>query len=548
MSSLDSLPRSILTSSILSYSTSGDLLGIRASSKALHDIVQDEDSELWRLALIRDFKFQRGTDCLQAIHPPPININEEHLGSPQVPFLRTGDVFAARSHFESWKNWRRLNLAYHVSGIKVDEMILDCDEGQFIVGPYFLRAASLWAKVEHWCNSDASGRAGDDILSSLTPGRAYLLPPTDCPPINTAAFQAIYSFYAGQDEGVMKTRSALPVSAVAMERLPESFNPYTGLFGGYRAYDIVSSSRWLEPDLDLLSQGKLRVSTDDRNLITVVDFNDISDVVGEAGADTDASEPGCGQIFFVHPDRSSGHMRRKIATPTEHGVKTTDLDGGFVEDLNDPTEGRDSLLRYFEEHAHRLHAQLYEVGDMSPVRGREMMALVRCPSTRDTLKCSRAVTRGVEIVASAVYSPFMSMYVYSIRIKLLGPGDEGYMTPKERGFDTCQLVSRHWRISYDVPGRNQPRVEEVRGDGIIGKYPKLFEGHANNYEGERFGDLQPMERVDGPFVYQSCTDGQFQGKMSGSLQFQPGSIIDASGDVFDAEVKSFPLQYPDFYY
>ncbi|EJK60279.1 hypothetical protein THAOC_19396 [Thalassiosira oceanica] len=206
MSSLDSLPRSILTSSILSYSTSGDLLGIRASSKALHDIVQDEDSELWRLALIRDFKFQRGTDCLQAIHPPPININEEHLGSPQVPFLRTGDVFAARSHFESWKNWRRLNLAYHVSGIKVDEMILDCDEGQFIVGPYFLRAASLWAKVEHWCNSDASGRAGDDILSSLTPGRAYLLPPTDCPPINTAAFQAIYSFYAGQDEGVMKTR------------------------------------------------------------------------------------------------------------------------------------------------------------------------------------------------------------------------------------------------------------------------------------------------------------------------------------------------------
>jgi len=212
MSSLDSLPRSILTSSILSYSTSDDLLGIRASSKGLHDIVQDEDSELWRLALIRDFKFQQGSDCLQAIHPPPINTGtyEEHLELPphvtQVPFLRTGDVFAARSHFQSWMNWRRLNLAYHVSGISRSELNLDCDKEQFIVGPYFLRAASLWAKVEHWCNSDVSGRAGDDILSSLTPGRAYLLPPTDCPPINTAAFKAIYSFYAGQDEDIMKTR------------------------------------------------------------------------------------------------------------------------------------------------------------------------------------------------------------------------------------------------------------------------------------------------------------------------------------------------------
>lgn len=160
----------------------------------------------------------------------------------------------------------------------------------------------------------------------------------------------------------------------------------------------------------LLFQGKLRVSTDDRNLMTVVDFNDISDVVDEAGADNGASAPGCGQVFFVHPDRSSGLMRRKIATPSEHGVKTTNLDGGFVEDLNEPTEGRDSLLRYFEEHANRLHNQLYEVGDMSPVRGREMMALVRCPTTRDTLRCSRAVTRGVEIVASAVYSPFMCVH------------------------------------------------------------------------------------------------------------------------------------------
>ena len=171
----------------------------------------------------------------------------------------------------------------------------------------------------------------------------------------------------------------------------------------------VSSSRWLEPDLDLLYQGKLRVSTDDRNLMTVVDFNDF-DGAEEAESDKDTSAPGCGQIFFVHPDRNSGLMRRKIATPNEHGVKTTDLDGGSVEDLNEPTEGRDSLMRYFEEHANRLHHQLYEVGNMSPVRGREMMALVRCPTTRDTLKCSRAVTRGVEIVASAVYSPFMYVH------------------------------------------------------------------------------------------------------------------------------------------
>jgi hypothetical protein len=38
------------------------------------------------------------------------------------------------------------------------------------------------------------------------------------------------------------------------------------------------------------------------------------------------------------------------------------------------------------------------------------------------------VTRGIRVTASAVFAPERGTYVYSIRLLLLSPGEEGYMS------------------------------------------------------------------------------------------------------------------------
>jgi len=58
----------------------------------------------------------------------------------------------------------------------------------------------------------------------------------------------------------------------------------------------------------------------------------------------------------------------------------------------------------------------------------------------DTENCNRAVTRGVEVIASSIYVPEMRMHIFSIRIRLLAPDDsDEYMSPEQRGFETCQI-------------------------------------------------------------------------------------------------------------
>jgi uncharacterized protein affecting Mg2+/Co2+ transport len=85
------------------------------------------------------------------------------------------------------------------------------------------------------------------------------------------------------------------------------------------------------------------------------------------------------------------------------------------------------------------------------------------------------VTRGIRVTASAVFAPERGTYVYSIRLLLLSPGEEGYMSAEERGFETAQLNTRHWvlRQASDPPN-------EVHGAGVIGLFPLLREGGWRN--------------------------------------------------------------------
>jgi hypothetical protein len=329
---------------------------------------------------------------------------------------------------------------------------------------------------------DRNGVLGRNIRSSLKPGWPCF--PRDSNP-SVSAFRAVYAFYAGQDE--------------------RAFGRYvTGLFGGFQAYDVISISRWMIPSC-----------SGDPSLV----------VISQSAMKTISMETLTGQLYST-----------SRCNPI------------------DVADGNDSLLRWFEEHASRLHRDYLAIGILHPDdvddrndNANSICSLLKYPTVYDANNCSRTVTRGLEIVASSIFVEEMGMFVYSIRMRLLTPDDgDEYMTPEARGYDTCQLVSRHWRITKLQEDGGSPVIEDVRGDGVIGYFPILCDGSYVPI----FGNMQSRGRARGArgaFSYQSCTEAP--GSIEGSLQFRPMWRDDRpDGDIFDARVDPFPLTYPQFLY
>ncbi len=80
------------------------------------------------------------------------------------------------------------------------------------------------------------------------------------------------------------------------------------------------------------------------------------------------------------------------------------------------------------------------------------------------------ITKGIKISVWPQYSPEQSrpsaslyVYLYTIHIQ-------------NEGKDNVQLLSRHWIIK---DGFN--RIEEVRGEGVVGQQPKLAPGESFRY-------------------------------------------------------------------
>lgn len=267
---------------------------------------------------------------------------------------------------------------------------------------------------------------------------------------------------------------------------------------------MLSSSRWREPDADL----------DNENITDYYDITITDDSMKE-----------------FRLDLRDGHIGMVSESMGENRLIAID-----------ECEESASLLHWFEEHANRLQKGFLSVGK---IFGHD--SILRFPTAADTVNCSRAVTRGVEVVASSIVVPEAGLHTYSIRIRLLTPDDgDEYMTPQERGFETCQLVSRHWKISSwdNLQHDGPPNVENVRGEGVIGKYPLLFEGGFRDYETGDYGQLEEGEDTEGWFSYQSCSQVQQSpcGFIEGFLHFRPGSISEPSGDLFDVRVDPFPLK------
>jgi len=124
-------------------------------------------------------------------------------------------------------------------------------------------------------------------------------------------------------------------------------------------------------------------------------------------------------------------------------------------------------------------------------------------------RLSSAITRGIRITVKSAYltersSPATDQYAFSYTVRIANEGRE-----------TSQLRSRHWIIT-DGDGK----VQEVRGDGVVGAQPTLRPGQH--------------------FEYTSwCMLATPHGSMHGTYQ-----MVTEDGEEFDAQIAPFPLALP----
>lgn len=120
-----------------------------------------------------------------------------------------------------------------------------------------------------------------------------------------------------------------------------------------------------------------------------------------------------------------------------------------------------------------------------------------------------AVTRNIEVSVETSFlekdsDPLEQYFVWAYRITITNHGDE-----------SVKLLKRHWQIT-DALGR----LQEVKGDGVVGEQPVIAPG--------------------GSFTYSSGTPlGTASGFMRGSYHMQ-----DPYGARFDVEIPAFSLDSP----
>jgi ApaG protein len=123
---------------------------------------------------------------------------------------------------------------------------------------------------------------------------------------------------------------------------------------------------------------------------------------------------------------------------------------------------------------------------------------------------SQAVTEGIRVTVEARYWPERSLpqagrYAFAYKVEIRNDGTQ-----------EATLQSRHWLIT-DATGK----VEEVRGEGVVGKQPHLGPGEAFEYTS------WAMLRT--PF-----------GTMRGSYELER-----PDGTLFEARIAEFALAQPN---
>src|SRR3954463_8396813 len=132
------------------------------------------------------------------------------------------------------------------------------------------------------------------------------------------------------------------------------------------------------------------------------------------------------------------------------------------------------------------------------------------PNDHERSAMYQSVTRSIEVTVTPQYladrsSPESGEYFWAYTIEITN-----------RGAETVQLRTRHWRIT-DAMGRRQ----EVRGAGVIGKQPVLKPGESFEY-----------------------TSGVPLPTASGFMTGTYG-MASASGEAFEIAIPTFSLDGPD---
>ena len=141
--------------------------------------------------------------------------------------------------------------------------------------------------------------------------------------------------------------------------------------------------------------------------------------------------------------------------------------------------------------------------------GRGEAALDSRRRVTDSVRMSAITTDGIRITVSPAYwaersAPEASQFAFMYTVEIANVGTE-----------PAQLRARHWIIT-DANGR----VEEVRGEGVVGKQPRLAPG-------ERF-EYTSWAMLRTPF-----------GSMRGSY-----FMVRPDGRQFEAKIAEFSLTQP----
>lgn len=531
-SSITELPSSIL-GHICQYTESSDLLHLRSTSKRMHEFLSSNSDDgcmegdmVWRYALARDFSFgilstnnDSEVHYLQTLgirsaqHDDDDDDDGATSSSSSIfGYSLTDDksVFTAKSAFESWRHWSKASRIYFQdlrANPDPDDDTAKTNKNTKINGPYFLRAAHMWKSIAMWCmDENSSGSFGKNLLKTLVPGVSH----------QKGRFSSLRSSMKRADYGV-HSLEAVFAFCDGQKNLTEAerigADKRLAFFGGYSAYDHSNYMRLCATlDSSHVTFQAREINPDDP--MTVISWN--------------YSNP----WKFIGIGNNDGFMKlqamskkRTLAYPSSNNS--------------------DTGLCWFEEFARRLKCKEMEISScdqdqifLNPRHGTDSFGILsQFPSACSTNLCSRKVTRGIEVIASGIGAPEIQSVIYSIRIRLLMESEEGHMTEQERGFETCQLQSRHW-VLYN---EDNDRTESVDGNGVVGLYPVLFEGGYRDDRQNMSGQVRKGDNVNGLFQYQSCA-GLTRGTFKGSLKFVPGSIKEPKGEPLIVELGEFPIR------
>ncbi|MEO0366553.1 MAG: Co2+/Mg2+ efflux protein ApaG [Pseudomonadota bacterium] len=103
--------------------------------------------------------------------------------------------------------------------------------------------------------------------------------------------------------------------------------------------------------------------------------------------------------------------------------------------------------------------------------------------------------------------PDAGRYVFAYRIRIRNRGDQ-----------PTQLLRRHWVIT-DSNGK----VQEVRGDGVVGQQPVLEPGAAYEYSSGAIIDT-PVGTMQGSYLMRGEDDRQFEAPIAPFTLAIPGIL------------------------